>query len=78
MVSYDKCKISLHYPVLDATISEFRRRFEGNNLALMKAIQCCSSESVHSFDVDHLVPLIEGFNLSKDLLTAECLVANVH
>ena len=75
MVSHDEYKISLYYPVLDAMMSELCRRFEGNNLALMKAIQCCSPELVHFLDVDQLAPLIEGYNLSKNLLTEECLVA---
>ncbi|XP_065917551.1 zinc finger MYM-type protein 1-like [Dysidea avara] len=73
--SHEEYKISLYYPVIDAMMSELYKRFEGNNLALMKAIQCCSPESVHFLDIDHLAPLIEGYNLSKDLLTAECLVA---
>ena len=73
--SHEEYKISLYYPVIDAIMSELHKRFEGNNLALMKAIQCCSPESVHFLDIDHLAPLIEGYNLSEDLLTAECLVA---
>ncbi|XP_065895948.1 uncharacterized protein [Dysidea avara] len=72
--SHEEYKISLYYPVIDAMMSELRKRCEGNNLALMKAIQCCSPESVHFLDIDHLAPLIEGYNLSKELLTAECLV----
>ena len=44
-------------------------------IGLMTAIQCCNPESVHFLDIDHLTPLIERYNLSKDLLTTECLVA---
>ena len=41
----------------------------------MRTIQCCNPNSTHFLDVDFLTPLIEAYNLSKDLLSAECLIA---
>ena len=71
----DNYKISLYFPVLDAMISELRSRFEDKNVQIMRAIQCCNPNSTHFLDVDSLAPLIESYNLSKDSLSAECLIA---
>ena len=71
----DNYKISLYFPVLDAMISELRSRFEDKNVQIMRAIQCCNPNSTYFLDVDSLAPLIESYNLSKDSLSAECLIA---
>ena len=71
----DDYKISLYFPVLDAMISELRSRFEDKNVQIMRAIQCRNPNSTHFLDVDSLAPLIESYNLSKDSLSAECLIA---
>ena len=71
----DDYKISLYFPVLDAMISEPCSRFEDKNVQIMRAIQCCNPNSMHFLDVDSLAPLIEIYNLSKDSLSAECLIA---
>ena len=71
----DDYKISLYFPVLDAMISELCSRFEDKNVQIMRAIQCCNPNSMHFLDVDSLAPLIEIYNLSKDSLSAECLIA---
>ena len=68
-------KISLYFPVLDAMISELHCRFEDKNVQIMRAIQCCNPNSTHFLDVDFLVPLIEAYDLSKESLSAECLIA---
>ena len=68
-------KISLYFPVLDAMISELHSRFEDKNVQIMRAIQCCNPNSTHFLDVDFLVPLIEAYDLSKESLSAECLIA---
>ena len=56
-------------------ISELHRRFEDKNVQIMRAIQCCNPNSTHFLDVDFLVPLIEAYDLSKESLSAECLIA---
>ena len=71
----DDFKISLYFPVLNAMISELHSRFEDKNVQIMRAIQCCNPNSTHFLDVNFPAPLIEAFNLSKDSLSAECLIA---
>ena len=41
----------------------------------MRTIQCCNPNSTYFLNVDYLLPLIEAYNLSKDSLSAECLIA---
>ena len=67
-------KISLYFPILDAMISELHGRFDNKNIEMMRAIQCCNPNSTHFLDVNFLAPLIEAYNLSKDFLSAECLI----
>ena len=66
-------KTSLYFPVLDAMISEPRSRFEDKNVQIMRSIQCCNPNSTHFLGVDFLVPLLEAYHRSKNLLLAECL-----
>ena len=56
-------------------ISELCSRFEHKNFQIMRVIQCCNPNCMHFLDVDSLAPLIEIYNLSKDSLSAECLIA---
>ena len=56
-------------------ISELRGRFDNKNVEMMRAIQCCNPNSAHFLDINFLAPLIEVYNLSKDSLSGECLIA---
>ncbi len=44
-------KVTLYYAVLDAFLSELKRRFDSKNLQIMRAVQACSPESRNIFAV---------------------------
>ena len=56
-------------------ISELQSRFEDKNVQITRLIECCNPNSTQFIDVDFLTPLIKAYNLSKNLLLAECLIA---
>lgn len=64
-------KISLFYPILDAVLSELRRRFTSKNVNIMKALQSCNPASSHFLDVAYLTPLINTYSLDKRALESE-------
>ena len=68
-------KVCLYYPILDAMITELQRRFDNKNLELMTSFQCCVPESPHFLDIDHLLPAAEFYELNKDSLAMECVIA---
>ena len=47
----ENLKVCLYYPVLDAMITELKKRFDSKNLELMRAFQCCVPESPHFLEV---------------------------
>ena len=71
----DDYKVSLYYPVLDAIIAEFEKRFGSKNLELMKAIQCCHPESPNFLEVQQLMPLVTYYQLDKESIGVECTLA---
>ena len=73
--SSEDLKVHFYFPILDAIISELQRRFDDKNLELMKVFQCCDPESPHFLESDHLLPVIELYELDKDFLSMECVIA---
>ena len=68
-------KVCLYYPILDTMISELQKRFDSKNLELMRAFQCCVPESPHFLEIDHLLPAVAVYQLNKDSLSMECVIA---
>ena len=56
-------------------ISELQKRFDSKNLELMKAFQCCVPESSHFLEIEHLLPAVAVYQLNKDSLFMECVIA---
>ena len=56
-------------------ISELQKRFDSKNLELMRAFQCCIPESPHFLEIDHLLPAVAVYQLNKDSLSMECVIA---
>ena len=68
--------IEVYYPVVDRFIAEMERRFSSNNLEVMKPIQACSPTSKDFLNPDCLTPLVEYYNLNKDLVRMEAVLAH--
>ena len=73
--SDEEYKTDVYYPVIDAFISEMHHRFSSNNIEIMKAIQACSPTSKNFLDPDYLAPLVEFYNLDKNLVRMEAILA---
>jgi len=54
----DEYRVSACFPVLDAMIAEFQKRFDNKNIELMKAIQYCHPESPNFLEAQHFMPFI--------------------
>lgn len=57
--------------MLDAVLSELRRRFTTKNVSIMKALQSCNPTSIHFLNMAHLQPLIDAYSLDKQALESE-------
>ncbi len=75
LITSDQFKISLYFPILDAMLSELKRRFTDKNLEHMRAIQSCSPQSPHFLQSDKLFPLANSYSLDIDSLSMECTLA---
>ena len=56
-------------------IAEMNRRFSGDNLHIMHAIQSCNPLSSTFLHPEKLLPLISTYGLDKDALLEECPLA---
>jgi len=63
--SNQSMKVNLYFPILDAVIPEMQRRFDSENLELMRGFQCCVPDSPHFLDTDQLQPVVEMYQLNK-------------
>ena len=68
--TYDQLKTSIYLPVLDCILSELNKRFSNHNLAILRSIQHCSPQSS-----EKLLPIINNYNLNKDMIFEECSLA---
>ena len=66
---------SLHYPILDACLTELKRRFNERNFNMMRAIQACSPVSTHFLESNHLQPLADCHDLDCEALRMEAVLA---
>lgn len=55
-------KVSLYSPILDAFIVEMKKRFDDENLRLMKALDCCNPSSSNFLEFDYLLPVVESYS----------------
>jgi len=70
--SSQSMKMNLYFPILDAVIAEMQCRFDSKNLELMKGLQ---PDSPHFLDIDQLQPVVEIYQLNKESLAMECIIA---
>ena len=68
-------KRALYFPVLDAFLSELKRRFDNKNVEVMCGIQACNPTSEHFLSVPKLVPLAELYGFDKVVLEMEAKLA---
>ena len=73
--SSEDFKINLYFPVLDVFLSEFSRRFDDKNTAMMKAIQACNPGSKDFICLPALKPLISSYNICEKVVTMEATLA---
>ena len=68
-------KVALYYPILDAFLTELKRRFNDRNVNIMRAIQACSPVSTHFLELDYLQPLADCYDLDCVALRIEAVLA---
>ena len=73
--SSEDLKINFYFPVLDAFLSEFSRRFDDKNAALMRAIQACNPGSKDFLSRSTLKPLFSSYNICEKVVTMEATLA---
>lgn len=68
-------KVALYFAVLDAFLSELKRRFDSKNLQIMKAVQACSPGSSNFLRAEDLCVLAEAYDIDADAVTLEARLA---
>lgn len=68
-------KVNLYFPVLDAFLSELKRRFSDKNREIMRAIQACNPTSKSFLDPEYLEPMTSMYGLNSDLVKLESPLA---
>ena len=71
----DGYKVDLYFSVLDAFLSELKRRFSDKNRDIMRSLQACCPSSDSFFVIDHLKPMIHMYDLDLDMISSEIKVA---
>ena len=56
-------------------LSELNHRFSGRTLDIMRAIQSCNPQASSFLDPQKLLPIVNAYDLSKDMLAEECPMA---
>ena len=57
-------KVTLYFAVLDAFLSELKKRFDSKNLQIMKSVQACSPQSTSFLQSDDLSGLTEAYGMA--------------
>ncbi len=57
-------KINVYFPILDALLSELKRRFDEKNRAIIVAIQACNPSSLSFLDLQIVNPLLGAYKSS--------------
>ena len=73
--SSEEYKRELYFPVVDAFLSELRRRFDNKNMDVMRGIQACNPHSKDFLSLSVLMPLAEMYSFDKDVLEMEVKLA---
>ena len=68
-------KVTLYYAVLDAFLSELKKRFNSKNLRIMKAVQACNPQSTCFLQSDDLSGLTEAYGIDADAIAVEAPLA---
>lgn len=68
-------KVTLYYAVLDAFLSELKKRFDSKNLQIMKSVQACSPQSRSFLHSDELSGLTEAYGIDADSVAVEAALA---
>ena len=68
MSSSEEFKRELYFPVVDAFLSELRRRFDDKNMDVMHGIQACNPHSKDFLSLSALMPLAEMYSFDKEVL----------
>lgn len=74
-VTYEGLRRSIYIPIIDCMLSELNQRFAGHTLDIMQAIQSCNPKASSFLDPQKLLPIVNAYNLSKDMLAEECPLA---
>ena len=69
--SSEEYKRELYFPVVDAFLSELRRRFDDKNMDVMCGIQACNPHSKNFLSLSVLMPLAEMYSFDKEVLEME-------
>ena len=73
--SSEEYKRELYFPVVDAFLSELRRRFDNKNMDVMCGIQACTPHSKDFLSLSVLMPLAEMYSFDKEVLEIEVKLA---
>ena len=69
--------MTLYYAVLDALLSELRKRFAFKNLQIMKAVETCCSQSASFLQSHDLSGLIEAYGIDAGAIAVEAPLSRV-
>lgn len=70
----EHCKVTLYYPVLDSMIGEMKRRFDGDNILMLKAMQAFLPSSEVFLRIQTLAPFLLHYQIDTDGLENEVSV----
>ena len=71
-------KINVYFPIIDALLSELKRRFDEKNRVIMVALQACNPSSPSFLDPEIVKPLVEAYQMDYSSLAVEApLVVNM-
>ena len=68
-------KVTLYFAVLDAFLSELKKRFDSKNLQIMKSVQACSPQSTSFLQSDDLSGFTEAYGIDADAVAVEAPLA---
>ena len=68
-------KVTLFYPVLDAFVSELKKRFSFGNVQVMQGIQACNPEGNTFLQVDRLLMVADKYRVDVEAVKTEATLA---
>ncbi len=64
----------MYLQVLDTFMVELERRFNSENIEIMRAAQCFSPDSRSFFDTDEVIPLVRAYSLDEESFKMEAIL----